>query len=107
MTPEKHVKQLVDSFAKELTPKYMGGLKEKGGKLWEKGGMNYKALEEVYDLYVYLKTQEQQHQEFSDMLKGMIEIDKINNNEFTKPVIELLQSIKDEFDNKFLTNKDD
>lgn len=60
MTPEqeKHLEDIKDSFAEEVTRKYTGGVKQHGGNLWEKG-MEFQieqAMQEAIDMYVYLYT---------------------------------------------------
>lgn len=61
MTPEqeKHLQEIKDNFVKEVDKKYRAGQKEHGGDLWDKPMID-NALEEVLDLYVYLRTLKKQ-----------------------------------------------
>ena len=52
----KHLAKIVQSFAVDCSKKYERGAEEHGGNLWDKKGLVDMALEEVIDLYVYLKT---------------------------------------------------
>ena len=58
MTPqqEAHLQRIKDEFVREVDAKYRKGQIEHGGNLFEKPGMLDMALEEVIDLYVYLRT---------------------------------------------------
>lgn len=64
MNPEReaHLQFIKDEFVKAVDAKYRIGQVEHGGNLFEKKGMLKFALEEVIDLYVYLKTLQQQNE---------------------------------------------
>ncbi len=57
---EKHLQFIKDEFCEAVDKKYRAGQKEHGGDLWLKKGMLNFALEEITDLYVYMRTLKQQ-----------------------------------------------
>lgn len=57
---EAHLQSIKDNFAEDVDKKYRAGQIEHGGDLWLKPGMLDMALDEIVDLYVYMRTFKQQ-----------------------------------------------
>lgn len=60
MTYEEHIKQILNEFSQIASKKYMKGVKEHGGHLWEKKGLIDMSIEEAVDQVIYLLTLKKQ-----------------------------------------------
>ena len=58
-----HLHKIGVEFIQLLNDKYAKGVKEHGGKLWEKKGLIDMAIDEAIDQVVYLMTLKQQLEE--------------------------------------------
>lgn len=57
---QNHLDSIIKEFSESVTTKYIKGQQEHGGNLWLKSGLIEMALEEVYDMAVYLITLREQ-----------------------------------------------
>lgn len=53
---EDHLRRIQASFQAAVELKYRAGVRQHGGRLWEKPGLIEKAMEECVDQYVFLYT---------------------------------------------------
>lgn len=60
MTYQEHIKQIIGEFSQLASQKYMKGVEEHGGHLWEKKHMIDFAIEEAIDQVIYLLTLKKQ-----------------------------------------------
>lgn len=58
---EDHLNELIDDFIELVEPKYTKGAQEHGGNLWDMptDKLISSAMEEIIDMYVYLRTLQQ------------------------------------------------
>lgn len=56
------MRSLCMDFTRDFGKKYRAGQKEHEGNLWEKGDMLDRCMEEVLDMYAYLKVAQDQRQ---------------------------------------------
>lgn len=60
MTYQEHIRQILGDFSQIASQKYMAGVREHGGHLWEKNGLIDMAIEEAVDQVIYLLTLKKQ-----------------------------------------------
>jgi len=60
MTYQEHIRQILGEFSQIASQKYMTGVREHGGHLWEKKGLIDMAIEEAVDQVIYLLTLKKQ-----------------------------------------------
>ena len=63
MTYQEHIRQILSDFSQIANAKYMNGVREHGGHLWEKKGLIDFAIEEAVDQVIYLLTLKKQIEE--------------------------------------------
>jgi len=52
----QHLDEIKRAFVEQVEQKYLAGVRQHGGKLWEKPGLIEKAMEECVDQYTFLYT---------------------------------------------------
>ena len=60
MTYQEHIRQILGDFSQIASQKYMTGVREHGGNLWEKKHLIDMAIEEAVDQVIYLLTLKKQ-----------------------------------------------
>lgn len=59
----EHMTRISERFSELMGEKYMKGVEEHGGNLWNKDGLLDMAIEEAIDMVVYLLTLKEQNEE--------------------------------------------
>lgn len=63
MTYQEHIRQILGEFSQIASQKYMNGVREHGGHLWEKKGLTDMAIEKAVDQVICLLTLKKQIEE--------------------------------------------
>lgn len=86
---ENHMDLNCQVFVGEYCTKYRNGQKEHGGNMWDMGAFQVlqNAVEEILDLWSYIRQILKCLEEIRDLCKSRVEVD-------TKDILEILERVK-------------